>query len=132
MPDASTDSGTGDASTDSSAPDSSTDAAADASPTDSAVTDSAAPDATFDAAGRMATGTPSCTMDSECAENVCWDFNDFDEYCGGTVCSRACTGDAECVTAATAASAANPENASCASDNTCDFVGTGLGLFVCS
>lgn len=127
MPDASTDSGTGDASTDSSTPDSSTDAAADASPTDSA-----APDAAVDAAGRMATGTPSCTMDSECAENVCWDYNDVDRFCGGTICSRACTGDAECIAAATAASADRPERASCGSGNTCDFVGTGLGLWVCS
>ncbi|MBW2465543.1 MAG: hypothetical protein JRH11_28105, partial [Deltaproteobacteria bacterium] len=108
--------------------DGSTDSATPDAATDSSVTDSAAPDA----AGRMATGTPSCTMDSDCAENVCWDYNDFDEYCGGTICSRACTGDAECVTSATAASAPNPENATCASDDTCDFVGTGLGAWVCS
>ncbi|MGE0788326.1 MAG: hypothetical protein AB7S26_21815 [Sandaracinaceae bacterium] len=89
-------------------------------------------DAGSDASGLLPTGTSGCAMDSECAAGVCWDFNDYDPFCFGTVCSLGCTTDAECQNAATAAGASSPGNATCGVDGKCDFLGTGLGAFLCA
>jgi hypothetical protein len=73
-----------------------------------------------------------CRMDAQCLSGVCWDFNAYDECCGGTVCSGTCETDRDCLGLAQAAGAPNPEGASCGVDGRCDLVGTGLGSFVCA
>lgn len=73
-----------------------------------------------------------CMVDDDCVTMVCWDFNDYDSYCGGTVCSDTCETDADCVALAEAASAMQPEDAQCGMDGRCDLVGTGVGSFTCA
>jgi hypothetical protein len=60
---------------------------------------------------------------------VCWDFNDYDPFCFGAVCSVTCQGDDDCVLAFD--KAPNPGNAMCGNDKRCDPVGTGVGAFAC-
>jgi hypothetical protein len=111
---------------DSSVEDSSTDG-----PVFDALPDGTPPDAVSDAT-TLATGTAGCTADAQCDEGVCWDFADYDALCGGTVCSRSCSDDAECVSAATTAGATTPSAAMCGSDGKCNFMGTGLGSYFCA
>lgn len=74
----------------------------------------------------------SCETDDDCPTRVCWNFNDYDSLCGGTVCSTDCESDQDCIDAAQAAGAASPDAANCGSDGLCDLVGTGLGSFQCA
>ena len=106
----------------------------DAGGSDAGGSDAGSSDAGSSDGGRtgLPTGTTGCTSDAECASNVCWDFSDYDPYCGGTICSEMCATTADCVAAATAARASSPDRATCGSDNRCDFVGTGLGPFYCT
>jgi hypothetical protein len=87
--------------------------------------------AAIDGAGDLAVGA-ECEHDSQCETGVCWDFNDYDPFCFGTVCSGKCESDEECRALAAGAGAASPESARCGSDERCDLVGTGLGLFACA
>ena len=73
-----------------------------------------------------------CRGDDQCASGVCWDLNDYDQFCFGTVCSGLCTTKADCVALATAANAATPDAAQCGADGKCDLMSTGLGLFACA
>lgn len=73
----------------------------------------------------------TCEVDSDCASGHCWDFNDYDPYCYGTVCTVECTSDADCIEAVSNTDAYLPERAQCGDDGLCDVVSTGLGRFVC-
>ena len=77
------------------------------------------------------TGTPNCLVDDECEEGVCWDLKEYDPACDGSVCSLECATDADCQEAAEAAEAPLPEEARCGLDVRCDFLNTGLAIFVC-
>ena len=72
-----------------------------------------------------------CIADNECSTGVCWDYADYDPFCGGAVCSIACAGDDDCVKAFENAGADTPDAASCGGDGRCDPRGTGFGLFFC-
>lgn len=73
-----------------------------------------------------------CETSDDCGSGVCWDFTDHDPACAGKVCSARCRTDLECIDFATHAGAAQPARAQCGSDKLCDFVGSGLGSFVCA
>jgi len=81
------------------------------------------------------TGDPigtDCAEDVDCITGVCWDFNTYDEYCFGAVCSDLCSTPQDCVDAFTLAGAPNPSSATCGFDGRCDPVGTGFGAFACA
>ncbi len=80
----------------------------------------------------LSTGVSDCERDDQCEAGVCWDFQDYDSLCGGSVCSLACETDFDCQAAADEAGGSDPAAARCGDDGTCVLVGTGLGFFVCS
>ena len=80
---------------------------------------------------RSPTGTPNCLFDDECEEGVCWDLKEYDPACDGSVCSLECATGTECQEAAEAVEAPLPEEARCGIDHRCDFLNTGLAIFVC-
>ena len=73
-----------------------------------------------------------CEEDVDCATGVCWDFNDYDPLCFGSVCSIGCGVTQDCFDAFTAAGAPDPGSATCGIDGRCDPVGTGFGAFACA
>jgi hypothetical protein len=73
-----------------------------------------------------------CAIDTDCSSNVCWNFHDYDPWCGGAVCSELCTTDQQCVNVFIAAGAPNPSGAFCGFDGRCDPMGTGMGAFFCA
>ena len=79
----------------------------------------------------LATGTPECILDTECAGQVCWRFADYDPECGGSVCSLECHTDGDCRDAAEVAGAPNADGARCGSDGRCVLLETGLAAFLC-
>lgn len=83
-----------------------------------------------DTNGGLPTGS-DCNEDSDCASGVCWDFADYDPFCGGTACSVECVSDDECFEAFDAANAPNPEESFCGEDGRCWVQGTGFGAFFC-
>ena len=93
------------------------------------------PDAGSDAGAMMSTdsgallrtGAGGCTADDQCEKSVCWDFSDYDRFCGGSVCSAFCVDDADCQAEAASAGAPSPSGATCGSDNRCNLMGAGLG-----
>ena len=111
-PDATTDTGTSDAATDTGTSDAATDASADS--------------------GSGAAFGGRCTANADCATGLCWDFSDYDMFCGGKICSDMCTTDTDCQDKASAAGASSPADAQCLSDGTCDLVGAGIGAFFCA
>jgi hypothetical protein len=78
------------------------------------------------APGVLEIGTP-CASDSACASGVCYDYADYDPFCGGTACSVCCETNQDCEDAMQAAGAPQPGNSFCLADGRCDMVGTGLG-----
>jgi len=74
----------------------------------------------------------TCTDNAECLSGICWDWADYDPWCGGAVCSDRCEGDEECWDWADAAGANSPESAVCGDDSLCVFISTGLGDFWCA
>ena len=72
-----------------------------------------------------------CSGASDCVSGVCWDFAQRDSLCSGKVCSSSCSGDEQCRGLAASAGAAEASRATCDSQDECDFVGTGLGRFLC-
>ena len=79
----------------------------------------------------LATGTPECAIDAQCADQVCWRFADYDPECGGSVCSLECDTDRNCRDAAEGAGAPSPDEAHCGSDGRCVLLDTGLAAFLC-
>jgi hypothetical protein len=79
----------------------------------------------------LPTGSP-CGADEHCTSGVCWDFNDYDPCCFGTVCSGPCETDDECIELAQVAEAPDPPGAQCGPDGRCDLMGAGLGSFACA
>ena len=77
--------------------------------------------------GMLPIGSPCNGLDSACESGVCYDFADYDPFCGGTACSVCCATDDDCVAAMQAAGAPQPGNSFCLADGRCDMVGTGLG-----
>ncbi len=73
-----------------------------------------------------------CTDDADCESGVCWDYEDYDPFCFGAVCSSECEEHEDCVEVASDAGSPYPENAQCGDDGRCDLVGTGLGAFACA
>ena len=73
-----------------------------------------------------------CVEDNECESGVCWDFYDYDPYCGGAVCSITCVITQDCIDAFTVAGAADPNASGCGGDFRCTPIGTGFGAFWCS
>ena len=73
-----------------------------------------------------------CTDDAECISGLCWDFADYDPWCGGAVCSDRCEDDGICIEYAAMAGASSPEDALCGFDGLCNFVSAGLGSFWCA
>ena len=82
-------------------------------------------------------GAPACvptaparTCEPDCpAGQSCWDFKDYDRYCGGKACTAPCCTDADCV--AFFSSHANAANARCGTDHLCFPVGF-VGSFFCA
>ena len=74
----------------------------------------------------------ACVQDGECESGVCWDFADYDPYCGGAYCSIPCATTQQCIDAFTAAGAADPNASGCGADSRCTVIGTGFGPFWCS
>lgn len=72
-----------------------------------------------------------CEDGADCVSGVCWDYAEHDEMCGGKACSSPCSTSDACRDLATEAGAATPLNATCGADDQCNFVGTGLGEWVC-
>ena len=100
---------------------------------DSAVDDddSSAGDDDDSAAGWLLLGEV-CTGDAQCASGICWDFHDYDPWCGGAVCSISCTTTQQCIDAFTTAGAADPNASGCGADSRCTVIGTGFGAFWCA
>ncbi len=73
-----------------------------------------------------------CVEDWECESGVCWDFADYDPYCGGAFCSIPCANTQQCIDAFTAAGAPDPYASGCGADGRCTVIGTGFGAFWCS
>ena len=73
-----------------------------------------------------------CTDNNECASGVCWDFANYDPWCGGAVCSDRCETTEACIDLAFFAGAGSPDGARCGEDGLCDFVGASLGAFWCA
>jgi hypothetical protein len=73
-----------------------------------------------------------CAEDNECESGVCWDFADYDPWCGGAVCSITCVTNLDCELAFGAAGAPDPAGATCGYDLRCDPVGSGIGAFWCA
>ncbi len=73
-----------------------------------------------------------CTQNQDCISGVCWNFADYDPWCGGAVCSDRCEDTEYCVELAFEAGAGDPTGALCGEDGLCDFVGAGLGDFWCA
>ena len=73
-----------------------------------------------------------CEVDEDCVTGVCWDFNDYDPFCGGTACSASCETTEECVAIMTAAGAPFPGESVCGADERCTTLGTGFGLYFCA
>ncbi len=69
--------------------------------------------------------------DGQCTTGVCWDFADYDPFCGGSTCSISCVTDTDCQNAFAAAGAPFPQNATCGFDHRCDPIGSGFGAFFC-
>jgi hypothetical protein len=80
----------------------------------------------------LPTGTSDCSVDSDCASGVCWDFKTYDPWCGGTMCTETCLTDADCHQLFTTLGAPTPLDASCGFDGRCNPLGTGLGAFWCA
>ncbi len=77
-------------------------------------------------------GDENCTLDAECTTGVCWDFADYDPFCGGSVCSSNCVNDQQCQNVFAAAGAPFPQNVACGPDGRCDPIGSGFGAFFCA
>ena len=91
-------------------------------------------DADADTDADTDTGLPTgaaCAADEACRSGHCWDFSDYDPYCGGTACTVTCGYDIDCETAFAAVGAPSPAGARCGVDGLCDPVATGLGSFYC-
>ncbi len=73
-----------------------------------------------------------CTENWDCSSGVCWDFADYDPWCGGAVCSDRCEDTDFCIELAFVADADSPTGAWCGEDGLCDFTGAGLGDFWCA
>ena len=73
-----------------------------------------------------------CTDDFDCSSGICWDFAEYDPWCGGAVCSERCEETELCVELAFSVGADSPEGAWCGDDGLCNFVGAGLGAFWCA
>jgi|GEM_PF-4316625 len=82
-------------------------------------------------AGGLAFGT-GCGTDEQCQSGVCWDWADYDPWCGGMICSDRCESDEQCWEWADIAGASDPAGAACGEDGLCVLVGTGLGDFWCA
>ena len=74
----------------------------------------------------------ACSGAAECFSGICWDFADYDPWCGGAVCSDRCEDEGYCIELAAKAGASSPQGAACGADGLCDFVGAGLGDFWCA
>ena len=81
--------------------------------------------------GTLPLGT-DCVDDIDCVTGVCWDFNDYDPYCGGAVCSALCVTDQDCINAFTAGGAPYPMSVTCGGDGRCDPLASGFGAFFCA
>ena len=77
-------------------------------------------------------GDENCTLDAECTTGVCWDFADYDPFCGGSVCSATCVNDIQCENLFAAARAPFPAGAVCGPDGRCNPMGSGFGAFFCA
>ena len=72
-----------------------------------------------------------CMQDSDCAQGVCWNFRDYDRFCGGRACSLPCQNNQECADAFALAGAPNAANATCGADGRCSPLSAGVGAFFC-
>ncbi len=73
-----------------------------------------------------------CMADNDCMSGVCWDFADYDPFCGGAICSVGCKDNQDCVDAFGAVGAPAANNVTCGMDNRCVALESGLGAFFCA
>ncbi|MCB9549703.1 MAG: hypothetical protein H6706_28180 [Myxococcales bacterium] len=72
-----------------------------------------------------------CRGDGDCASGICWDWSQYDAFCGGRACSVGCRNDADCEAAFRGAGAPSPGDSRCGADGRCTVIGTGFGAFFC-
>lgn len=80
--------------------------------------------------GGLPVGDP-CGSDQQCATGVCWDFADYDPFCGGTACSDNCKSDQQCEQMIADAGGEDPSASFCGKDGRCWMQGTGFGQYFC-